>query len=517
MTMRPVLASLALLGSMIPLFAGDGVPGEVFYVDNKNGSDSFDGRSADPKGGNSGPLKTIMQAVRSCSVGARIEIANTGTDYRESISIEGFKKGRADAPLVIDGHGATVNGLQEIPADQWISLKDDIYYFVNRVGGADYKPRGWFDRKIGDSYYGPMPRNIWIRTSHEGWFTEKEAPNAPQIFLIDGKPGPNVLKLEDLPQGGFFYDSKALTLKEPAGQTCLYLRLPEGKQIKDCVVSLPLNSGIYIGDDYVTVQNIGSCYSVEDGFDGFWGQGVVFRNIHAFSNTEQGVSFHGNGTTIIDGALIEGNGGDGIVDVMSCTTIYRDVTVRRNHPAGILFRGFAHAMYNCVIEGNSGVQISSMPETAVSFVNCLIDANDADGSNTHGYGSGLVVDAGGYARLDHCTIMNASTGINVQKGLSIKNSIVSGCKTVLKIDKGALSDISLSKTILCLGKIDAGGTMVDQTAWGEFSKSLKASDAIIVDSLELEGPLRLLPKDSPHAKSAENGMPPGAQIKPVKN
>ena len=79
------------------------------------------------------PFKTIIQAVKQCSVGARIEIANTGIDYRESVSIEHYKKGRPDAPLVINGNGANVSGLVAVPQDQWILLKDDVYYFVNGV------------------------------------------------------------------------------------------------------------------------------------------------------------------------------------------------------------------------------------------------------------------------------------------------------------------------------------------------------------------------------------------------
>ncbi|MFA6293238.1 MAG: right-handed parallel beta-helix repeat-containing protein [Victivallales bacterium] len=328
---------------------------EVFYVNNKIGSDVFDGRNPECGTGNSGPFKSIMQAIQKCSVGARIEIANTGTDYRETVEISGLKKGQADAPLIIDGHGAVVNGLLPIAPEQWQHFRDDIYYFDNRVGGSDYKPRGWFDKKTGDSYYGPMPRNIWL-TGRTGWFTEKEAPKAPQIFLVNGKPGPNVVKLEDLPPGGFFYDVKRTTLKDLP--KCLFFRLPEKTELKDCVVELPQNDGIFVNDDYVTVQNIGSCYGVEDGFHGWRGQNVVFRNIHAFCNSEQGMSFHSIGSTFVDGGLIENNAGSGIVDVMSSLSIYRNVTVRNNNPLGVLFKGVAHAMYGCRIEDNGGAQIS---------------------------------------------------------------------------------------------------------------------------------------------------------------
>ena len=482
--------------------------GELFYVSNKSGSDDFDGRAAEPGGNKAGPFLTITQALKQCSVSARIEIANTGIDYRESVAIEGYRKGRADAPLVINGNGATVTGLVVIVPEQWILLKDDIYYFVNKVGGADYKPRGWFDRKIGDSYYGPMPRSVWLRNGHQGWFTRKEAPLAPQIFLVDGKPGENVTALEELPPGGFFFDSQAKTLPEPAGQPVLYFRLPENRKLADCRIEMPLNSGIFAGDDYTTVENIGSCYSVEDGFDGFWGQSVVFHNVHAFNNTEQGMSFHGNGSSFIDGALIEHNGGCGIVDVMSSTSIYRNVTVRNNYPNGADLRGASHAMYNCRIIGNSGTQVTIFPGTATagSLINCLIVGN---GPKEGWCGVDL-----NYGRIDHCTVINCPVGVRVTTGAAIKNSIITDCPTTLIAEKNAMAQLTIDKTILGLGEASFGGQKITAPGWAEFIKTFKGAEGAIVDNPKLESPLFLLPQDSPHCKSGEEGTMPGAKLPP---
>ena len=490
------------------LMAGEQSTGGIFYVNNKTGSDDFDGRDSEPGNNKAGPFLTIMQALKKCSVSARIEIANTGTDYRESVHIENYRKGRPDAPLVINGNGANVSGLVVIAPEQWMHLKDDIYYFANKVGGADYKPRGWFDRKIGDSYYGPMLRNVWLRTGHQGWFTREEAPNAPQIFMLDGKPGENVLKLEDLPEGGFFYDSLAKTLKEPAGQPALYFRLPKNRKLKDCLIEMPLNSGIYAGDDYTTIENIGSCYSSSDGFDGYWGQNVVFRNIHAFNNTEQGMSFHGNGSSFIDGGLIEHNGGCGIVDVMECTSIYRNVTVRNNHPGGVLLRGFSHAMYNCRIMENSGDQISMIPGTSVSLKNCLIA-----GRGPKEGGCGIDIN---YGLIDHCTIVNCPVGVKVVTGASIRNSIIADCPTILVADKNAMTRLTIGKTILGLGEAVFDGRKIDSSGWAEFVKTFKGADGAIIGMPDLESPLFILPKDSPHFKAGDSGTAPGAQLPPFK-
>jgi hypothetical protein len=477
------------------------------YVNNQTGSDDFDGRAAESAGdGKSGPLKTIMQAVRKCAVGARIEIANTGVDYRESVSIGGFKKGRADSPLIIDGHGAYVSGLVALAADQWISHKDDIYYFPNKVGDADFKPRAWYERKIGDAVYGIMPNSNWLGfLKHHGWFIEKEAP---EIFFLNGKPGPNALKLEDIQPGGFFYDAQASILKEPAGLRCLFFRLPADKTLKECVVELPLNTGIFVSDDYVTVCNIGSRYSQDDGFAGFWGQGVILRNIHACFNCDQGVSFHGNSTTLIDGAMIERNAGCGIVDVMSCTTVYRNTTVRENYPGGVLFSGFAHAMYNCRIEDNCGSQIQIDKGASGSLVNCLIV-----GRGEKGGGPAVAMEHG---RIESCTIVNSPVGVDVAVGASIRNSIIANCPTTLRIGKNAVDAVAVDKTILGLGEVAVDGQKINQAGWPEFITTHKRLAGAVIDSPALEGPLFTLPADSPLLKAGENGKAPGASLPPVK-
>lgn len=486
-----------ILGACLQMQGGESQNVEVFYVNNKIGSDTFDGRSAELGAGNAGPFKTIMQAVRKCSDGAHIEIANTGIDYRETVEISGLKKGRAETPLIIDGHGAIVNGLLPIATEQWQHFRDDIYYFANRVGGADYKPRGWYDKKFGDSYYGPMPRNVWL-TGRTGWFTEKESPKAPQIFLVNGKPGPNVVKLDDLPPGGFFYDVKRTIQKDLP--RCLFFRLPENKELKDCVVELPQNDGIFINDDYVTVQNIGSCYGVEDGFHGWSGQNVVFRNIHSFCNSEQGMSFHSIGTTFVDDGLIENNGGSGIVDVMSSMSVYRNVTVRNNSPLGVIFKGVAHAMYDCKIEKNGGTQILIEKNTAANLVNCLIVAMP----NTIG------VDMDN-ARLERCTIVNANLGVKVTTGVKIANSIIADCKINLAISVAALENTSLTGTILGDGKIEIGGKLVAQADWTTAAKGVKTEELVFANApMTLVGPLYLLSPDSPYAKKNKTGFYPGA-------
>ncbi len=503
MNKRWVVLGVACLSALVSGLAEEKVseaaPKSV-YVNNKTGSDDFAGDAAEPvSGGKSGPFKTIMQAVRRCAPGARIVIANTGDDYRETVSIEGFKKGRADAPLIIDGQGAYVSGLVALSPEQWVHFKDDVYFSPNKIGGADYVPQGWAERKIGDAVYGRMPNSNWLGSMrHRGWFVEKEAP---EIFFLNGRPGPNSLTLDGIQPGGFFYDSQKEVAKEPADQRCLFFRLPPGKTLKECVIELPLNHGVYVSDDYVTVCNLGSRYSQDDGFSGFWGQGVTLRNIHACFNCDQGVSFHGNSTTLIDGALIERNAGCGIVDVMSCTTVYRNVSVVSNFPGGVLFSGFAHGMYNCRIMDNCGVQVQIDKGASASLNNCFI-AGRGD-REKHAV---VRIEHG---RLDHCTIVNGAVGVDVERAASVRNSVIADCPVAVSIEKDAVDAVGIDKTLLGLGEVVVGAQKIGASGWGEFVKGHTRLAGAIIAAPALEGPFFQLPKDSPFLKAGENGTTPG--------
>jgi len=194
---------------------------------------------------------------------------------------------------------------------------------------------------------------------------------------------------------------------------------------------------------------------------------------------------------------------------MSCTTIYRNATVRQNYPVGVLLQGFAHAMYNCRIEDNSGAQIGSGKGASVSLSNCLIV-----GRGPQQGGAAVELE---YGRLEHCTILNSAVGLSVTVGGAVRNSIVSNCATVVKADKDALTRLSLDKTILGLGEANFGGEKVNAAGWADFVKTCKGATGAIIDAPVLEAPLYALPADSAHLKAGDNETPPGAQLRPYKD
>lgn len=463
---------------VVPAHAGVAA-GDTFYVNNVTGSDKCDGKSPRRRG-STGPFATIMRAVQQCTVGAVIDIANTGVDYREDVHIEGYRKGRAERPLQIDGHGATVNGLLEAPAKGWEHVKDDLYRFTNR--NADGTPA-------------MMPNSNWLgHWRHQGWFTE---PQAPEIFFLNGKPAPQTLTLETIPPGGVFYDTQA-------NPRSFYFRLPANKTLEDCHIEFPINTGVYVSDDYVLVRNLASKYSADDGFSGFWGQGVTFQNINGSFNCDQGFSMHGTSTTLVDGGLFERNGGCGICDVMSSVSVFRNVVVRDNMIAGAMLMGLAHSMLGCRITGNYGTQVTVSDGTSVNLVNCLIDGAGPSPA------AGVSLETG---RLDHCTIVNCTTGLGAGKSVSLRNSILTHCDNLIVAGKDAVPQLTVAYTLLGPGKLNLGGATIETSGWADVAKNYPRFTSLWIDNFTLPAPLYLLPKESPHYKTAEYGLVLGAVLK----
>lgn len=472
LSMRDIIVIGAFLLAMNTVSLAASLTRPAYYVNNRTGSDDYDGLAPLANAASkSGPFATIMQAVKKCAVGSIISIANTGLDYRESVQIEGYKKGRPGSPLVLEGNGATVSGLLPIPTVRWTLLKDDIYWTENR--GADGKPL-------------PMPNSNWLgHYRHQGWFTEKQSP---EIFFVDGKAASHVRELASIPVGGFFYDTQASPRR-------LYFRLPAGKSLKDPNIEIPQNTGVYVSDDYVVVRNMRSIYSQDDGFAGFWGVGVVFENINGSFNCDQGFSMHGTSVSMIDGGLFERNGGCGICDVMSSTSIFRNVVVRDNMITGAMMKGFSHTFLNCRFSGNESAQVAADDGTGLQMVNCLVVGDTANGVTAASL------------RMDHCTVVNCGIGVTATKG-SVKNSAISNCDTLIA---AASNDLAINKTVLDLGKITLGKDSVTAENWATFAPSHGLSDNL-VDQLKLTGPLYRLPKDSAYIKSGDYNTTPGAQL-----
>jgi hypothetical protein len=415
------------------VFAAEVVPGPlIFYVNNITGKDSHDGRQSSPvSDGNSGPVATITRAIELAPPSSRILIANTGLDYRETVRVGKDKHGKPDAPFVIDGQGATVNGLLQAPAKAWTHLRDDIY---------------WFEHIDATGKRRPMPKSNWLAfLKHQGWFQGRQAP---EIFFLNGKTAPHVRSLEELQPGAFFYDTQTGPLR-------LYFRLPANAKLEDLTLELPLNEGVFIDSDYVVVRNLQSKYSQADGFAGYWGYGVVFENINGSFNCDQGFSMHGNSITLVDGALFERNGGCGIVDVHSCVSVFRNIIVRDNMIAGALFQGSYHNVRSSWFTGNAGPQIGG---NTVDLENCLI-SDGYQGVNVR------------QAKILRTTFAGCREAIRFENAGTVEQSLLMNNPVQMVILPAAVGQVRLIESHWSSGSLQWGDEKVAAASLASFLES----------------------------------------------
>jgi hypothetical protein len=100
------------------------------FVNNRSGDDRFTGRQQATQPDGTGPVRSIEKALRLAQQGDRIQIANTGQPYRESISLMGTRhSGFALQPFVLAGNGAVLDGSQPVPANAWEHFRGAVFRF----------------------------------------------------------------------------------------------------------------------------------------------------------------------------------------------------------------------------------------------------------------------------------------------------------------------------------------------------------------------------------------------------
>ncbi|MBM82031.1 MAG: hypothetical protein CMJ78_15780 [Planctomycetaceae bacterium] len=117
-----ILSLLAVL--LLPSMAS----ARKIYVNNRRGSDAYDGLTPEPESLQAGPTRTLRRALKIARASDTIIIQNTGYPYYEGMNLTGRNhSGSPNAPFVIDGNGAVLSGERSIPARGWRKLPNDIW------------------------------------------------------------------------------------------------------------------------------------------------------------------------------------------------------------------------------------------------------------------------------------------------------------------------------------------------------------------------------------------------------
>lgn len=111
-------------------YAASHAAAREIFVNNRLGDDRRDGSVPEHTGSLAGPVRTIEKALRLCRSGDTISLANTSEPYRECVTFSGGRhSGSAVGPVVLDGHGAILDGSQAVPVEAWQHFREDWYRF----------------------------------------------------------------------------------------------------------------------------------------------------------------------------------------------------------------------------------------------------------------------------------------------------------------------------------------------------------------------------------------------------
>jgi hypothetical protein len=396
------------------------------YLDNVKGSDQFDGSSAIPGEGGVGPVASITHASAILKPCEKLVIANTGIPYRGTLLLCG-KGGTPETPLIVEGNGATLEGLLPTKPSDWTVLKNGV---------------------LSMKWYG-MPYGFMV--------------------VADGKPPVFAKSLRDIKPGESYYN-KPLGGPHPG-----YYRLPEGKRLED--MTLEVDNGGFgcgveiVGASNIIIRNLKCRYFNNDGFN-IQGEceGLLFEHIEGYLNGDQGFSCHATvACQVVDGYFHEDD--SGIADTVFSRSSFDGVVVTGNRSFGVLFEGGDHSIVNSRIANNARSIIleqaggaNDLPGTPYNpYTSCRLYLRN---TSVEGGDIGLRLREGSRASVNYCVFRNQPTCFlieDVPSRLHVTNSIIA----------------PLSRAISCR---DTGSYWGDYNCWAKTDSEVYIRGFDITDS-----------------------------------
>ncbi len=363
-----------------------------FYVDNVNGKDDHDGLSAVVADGH-GPLHTINLALRKAGAGDTIHLADTGVMYRQVINLYEHPGGKEGAPLVIDGHGATLTGADVASPEGWQTYQGGTLKRQDLVGmviidGAFaeflrpfnclepeeicYAPN-FFKRLFFRFPEGKKPTDYTIEVGQPDGTSVTLDPASFQlshstirgVMRYNGLQQPTWVKVDGVEKSLVKASDRLQAGQYTIEDDILYFMPPEGEwQARDIRVIVRANGVMMNGTTaWVTVRNVNVTLVSNDGFN-IHGKvtNAEFYNCNAWDCGDEGFSSHDQCETLLDGAVYT-NCDNGIANVNTHGwSITRNVDIRRSRSVGYLITTSTpdawHTLENAIFVDNPS-QISA--------------------------------------------------------------------------------------------------------------------------------------------------------------
>lgn len=263
------------------------------HVDPELGSDGYDGVQQ--------PTRTIARAIRMARPGDTIHLQPKV--YRDWAAFNDIR-GEVDRPIVLDGHGATLEGCDPLAFEQWQEVSPGLFRHTDLLPLTDAIISRWF--LLWD---GKMNR---MRRCSKGPSEPLKSPESLQprewTFVLDeSRPA----------RPGYIHGS-------------FYLRLPAGQKLAEAKIEAPIRpAGVSMHGKcaHLIVRNLTSTHPYNDGFNLSDCQDIRFENIRSIECGDDGISAHGDSRYEVNGYVSIQNT-TGICDTGRSQTKYQRVFIR---------------------------------------------------------------------------------------------------------------------------------------------------------------------------------------------
>ncbi len=249
-------------------------------------------------------VPSIAHAVKLAAPGDTIHL-EAGKVYRDYAGFHG-KRGEPGRPIVLDGHGAILDGSDPLEPAAWSEGEAGLYAHANLFPNLNAAVLSrWFF--------------LWNGKVNRMGRASK-AKSKPFKAPADLLPG----------EWTFVRDPSRERADSKRIFGTFYLRLAPGRTLADETLFVPLRSaGVQLSGEnaHLVIRNLTARHPYNDGFN-IHGhcEDVVFENIAALGCGDDGISAHGTAQYRVRGLVSVGNS-TGICDTVDAVTDYEDVFV----------------------------------------------------------------------------------------------------------------------------------------------------------------------------------------------
>jgi len=280
--------------------AANSLYAKELHVNAETGSDANSGSVQEP-------FQTLQKGINSAEEGDVIQLHPRGAVYRQSGNF-GRRSG-----ITIEGNGVTLDGADPLPDDGWEKVSANLY-------------RRQMKRT-------PLDRHLLIIDGEMQRMGRTQSSNSPDFPPVaELKPGEFCFENIDEEQGWLYV----------CGST------------KNLEWSTRVN-GIATGGPcrQLVVRNLNARNFLNDGFNVHGDcRELRFENINGYDCFDEGFSAHESAECDINGGKFHGNE-NGIADVNSAETVYRNCEFYGNVNVDVLLIGKEHRLIDCKIRNTT--------------------------------------------------------------------------------------------------------------------------------------------------------------------